>query len=62
MDACEGSVMGGAVSAFVLALPPLPDTLIEQLVGEQSACPQIRCSPCRRASTPMKQRDPEGAA
>jgi hypothetical protein len=62
MDACEDSVMGEGVSAFVRALLPLLDTMIEQLVREQPACLQTICSPCRRASAPMKQCHPEGAA
>jgi hypothetical protein len=36
MDACEGSVIGRGISAFVRATPLL-DTLIEQLVREQPA-------------------------
>jgi hypothetical protein len=49
MDACEGSVMGRDVSALVRALPPLLDTLIEQLVREQPALPAnplFSLSPC----------------
>lgn len=62
MNACEGSVIGGGVGAFVRALTPLLDTPIEQLVREQPACLQTLCSPCRRASAPTKQRHPEGAS
>jgi hypothetical protein len=40
MNACEGSVMGGDVSALVRAPPPLLGSLIEQLVREQLACLQ----------------------
>jgi hypothetical protein len=61
MDACEGSVMGGDANALV-RVAPLLDTLIEQVVREQPACLQTLCSSCRRASAPMKQCHPEGAA
>jgi hypothetical protein len=45
MDACDGSVIGKGVGAFVRALAPLLDALIEQLVREQPACLQAHCSP-----------------
>jgi hypothetical protein len=39
MDACDGLVIGGGVSAFARAFTPLLDTLIEQLVREQPSVP-----------------------
>jgi hypothetical protein len=60
MDACEGSVIGGGISAFVRATPLL-DTLIEQLVREQPAWlanPLFSLSSCSGAT---QQRHPEGA-
>lgn len=58
MDACDGSVIGKGVGAFVRALAPLLDALIEQLVREQPACLQAHF--LLGASAPTKQFHPEG--
>jgi hypothetical protein len=45
MNACDGSIIGRGVGAFVRALAPLLEALIEQLVRERPACLQTLCFP-----------------